>query len=519
MFYSLCTKSQRVATLKTVHLLPRNFASQPGRILQAYESKVESGGLERDEYQYKVAVQLDKLNTNLTGYNPKSGLFAKLFLRKADVSKPKGIYLYGSVGCGKTMLMDLFFENCSVNSSDRIRVHFHSFMIDVHRRIHEQKQKQDSVTSSRKALSYNPIPPVARDILNNTWLLCLDEFQVTDIGDAMILKVLFTELFNLGCVVVATSNRAPDDLYKHGLQRHAFLPFIPLVKKHCQVLALDSGIDYRQKSLPSKQKIFLLTNDVNTQGELDQLFKIFASRENDIERPKTLSILGRNVTFNKTCGRVADCSFDELCDRPLGAADYLSMSQFFHTMIIRNIPQLTRAHKSQARRFITLIDTFYDNKVRLVFSADVALKELFKFKSSIKEKSPPPQAATANSNSKSNNAPTGESSLSPSSAPSSSSSSSSSTTTASAAGTTITSSPQQLTVNAEHVEEEEEEEEMSDEQRKLMDDLDIKMGSNDAKASSAIFSGEEEIFAFDRTLSRISEMQTDEYWNKREIYC
>lgn len=148
------------------------------------------------------------------------------------------------------------------------------------------------------------------------------------------------------------------------------------MKKHCNIHPLDSGIDYRQKSLPSKQKIFMLRSD-GADEELDKLFKIFASRENDMIRPRTLTIKRRNVTFAKTCGQVADCTFDELCDRPLGAADYLAMSQLFHTVILRNIPQITIEKKTQARRFITLVDTFYDNRVRMLFSADVPLKELF----------------------------------------------------------------------------------------------------------------------------------------------
>lgn len=180
--------------------------------------------------------------------------------------------------------------------------------------------------------------------------------------------------------------------------------------------------------------------------ELEQLFKIFASRETDSIRSRTLTIKGRNVTFARTCGRVADCTFTELCDRPLGAVDYLAMAQLFHTVIIRNIPVMNRGKKSQARRFITMIDTFYDHKVRLLFTADAEVGKLFQFGSPVDE---------------------------------------------------------------DHVD---------DEQRKLMDDLGISPDSNDAKATASLFSGEEEIFAFDRALSRIAEMQTDDYWNKREIY-
>ena len=207
-------------------------------------------------------------------------------------------------------------------------------------------------------------------------------------------------------------------------------------------MALDSGIDYRQKSLPSKQNIYLLKDEEKADKELDRLFKIFASRETDNVRPKTIVIKGRNVTFAKTCGRVLDSSFSELCDRPLGAVDYLTLSQLFHTVIIRDIPQLNLKLKTQARRFITLIDTFYDNKVRVLFSANVPIKELFMVGNS--------------------------------------------------------------------------DDDITDEQRALMDDLGIKFSQ--VKDSTDLFSGQEEMFAFDRTLSRIMEMQTLDYWNLREIF-
>ncbi|GIX86375.1 hypothetical protein CDAR_590441 [Caerostris darwini] len=416
----------------------RHKSFQKGGIVEAYWNKVRNNEISLDKTQLKVVDRLEELRDSLKSYVViKPTLFSKLFTKEKQKSV-QGIYLFGSVGCGKTMLMDLFYENCPLEKKKR--THFNSFMLDVHSRIHAyKKQTLKHSAPGKKNLNYDPIGPVAESICDDTWLLCLDEFQVTDIGDAMILKRLFTAIFDNGTILFATSNRAPDDLYKNGLQRSNFLPFISILKEQCLPMWLDSGVDYRTKFSGSKNK-FYVASESNAKRELDEAFKILASKENDVIRPKTLTIKNRNVILQKTCGQVADCTFKELCDRPLGAIDYLVISQVYNVVIIRDIPQMTRRQKSQARRFITLIDTFYDNKVRVLCSAEVPLKKLF-------------LPAVTN--------------------------------------------PVLY----------------EDENRALMDDLNITKGSENAEAS--LFSGEEEVFAFDRTVSRLTEMQTDEYWKLR----
>ncbi|KAM6960760.1 AFG1-like ATPase [Aplochiton taeniatus] len=394
--------------------------------LEHYNSLIRDGLLREDPQQKAAIEKLDHMHKIIRGYSNHSASFFSKFFSKPKA--PKGFYIYGDVGTGKTMVMDMFYKHAE--TSTKKRVHFHGFMLDVHRRIHRLKQSMPKRKTGRMARSYDPIAPVAEEISEEACLLCFDEFQVTDIADAMILKQLFENLFKNGVIVVATSNRPPEDLYKNGLQRVNFVPFIAELQEHCQTLRLDAGIDYRKRNRPSAGKLYFLSSEPDVEATVDQMFDELAFKQNDITRPRVLNVHGRKLPLRKTCGTVADCTFEELCDRPVGASDYLEICRLFDTLFIRNIPLLTLNKKTQARRFITLIDALYEHKVRVVILADLSLDSIF-VHDVVSE----------------------------------------------------------------------------DETHILMDDLGLKRDS-----ALAIFSGEEEVFAFQRTLSRLTEMQTEEYW-------
>jgi cell division protein ZapE len=335
-----------------------------------YQSLVASGAIEADAAQARAAEAFADLEQRLSSYKPlrKQGLLGRLFADK-DEAPPRGLYVHGEVGRGKTMLMDLFFQQSTVRH--KRRAHFHEFMAEVHERIYSFRQN----IARGEMVDGDVIALTAASIFDQAWLLCFDEFHVTDIADAMILGRLFSKLFELGTVVVATSNVAPDDLYKGGLNRALFLPFIAQISAHMDVLRLDARTDFRLEKLAGV-KMWLVPADAGAAAALD---KAWASMTGNAPcKPRDISIKGRVLHVPCSANGVARFSFAELCDKPLAASDYLRLAHDYHTILIDRIPVMDYAERNAAKRFIALIDTLYDNAVKLMASAEADPVSLYR---------------------------------------------------------------------------------------------------------------------------------------------
>ncbi len=332
-----------------------------GEILARYHALIESGAIEPDPAQSELAAQFDTLATELAGYRPAPKVSALgRWLGAKPAPAPRGIYIYGDVGRGKTFLMDLFYAAAEV--APKRRVHFHAFMADAHRRIHAWRQK----LKSGAVQGDEPIAPVAAELAAEASLLCFDEFSVRDIADAMILARLFDAMFAAGVVVVATSNVAPQDLYKDGLNRALFLPFLDLLAERMEVVELGARTDYRLQKL-SRAPVYYCPADAAADAAMDAAFLDLAGAPRGAARE--LPLLGRTVHVPQAVDGVARFTFDDLCRQPLGATDFLEIAREFHSVFVDRIPLLEAGERNAAKRFINLIDALYDSKVKLVASA------------------------------------------------------------------------------------------------------------------------------------------------------
>lgn len=337
--------------------------------LATYKAKVAAGELAVDVFQQAAVKRLDALYQLLTDYQPNTRFdLKKLFSFIGNKQHiPRGLYIFGDVGRGKSMLMQLFYD--ALQTPHKRRVHFHAFMLEVHDTLHKLRQ-------SKGEKRQDPLKVIARMIAKRTHVLCFDEFHVTNITDAMILKNLFTALFAEGVVMVSTSNWRPDDLYKDGLQRDSFLPFIGLLKERVEIFELSSVKDYRLQQQGSEEETYFYPDDENAYTKLQQAFKRVGGTR--VAPKGMLDMKGRLLEIPKVIGDVAWFTFKGLCDQPLGAGDYLAIIAQYKTIFLVGIPQFTDDNQNAAKRFMTLIDVLYDNHIPLYCAAAASPEQLYR---------------------------------------------------------------------------------------------------------------------------------------------
>lgn len=329
-----------------------------------YNALVDAGTLDVDPAQDVAIDRLQALHDALKNYEPgRRGLFGR------TKPAPKGLYFWGGVGRGKTLLMDIFFNNTQYPA--KRRVHFHEFMQETHERIAAWRAADDKIKRrhrgyDRKAPD-DPMPPVAHDIAREAALLCFDEFQVSDIADAMILGRLFEALFQKGVVVVATSNRAPDDLYSDGLNRQLFLPFIARLRGQLEIIELQAAKDYRLAKL-EQAPVYYQPLESAAGAAMDAAWANMICGAH--ERQEQIMVKGRQLIAQRTARGAARFDFNDLCGKPLGAADYIALSRRYGALFIDHIPIMGPDMRNEAKRFVALIDTIYDTRTKLVCSAD-----------------------------------------------------------------------------------------------------------------------------------------------------